>query len=277
MSVVTRTAASAARALDLGAASADTDLASVGDVDGVVVATPSASHAGVIRSVLALDVPVFVEKPLTVNVADARELVAAAGGRIFVMDKWRYHSGVARLARLVDTAAIGEVFGLRTVRSNKGNPHEDADAIWHLLPHDLSIAVEIFGDVPVPASAVAHREGGIATGLFGHLRFGDGRWMAVEVSSNAPSHMRRIEVYGSEGVAVLADSSDEFVTVIRTSRSGAQSTTALAAAGELPLLAELTAFLGHLAGGPGPRSSAQEGLRVVESISGLRQLAGLDV
>ena len=52
--------------------------------------------------------------------------------------------------------------------------------------------------------------------------------------------------------------------------------TTLYAMGELPLLAELRAFVGHLSGGPAPRSSAEEGLRVVEAIAGLRRLARFD-
>jgi hypothetical protein len=44
---------------------------------------------------------------------------------------------------------------------------------------------------------------------------------------------------------------------------------------EMPLLAELRAFLHHLQGGPAPRSSAAEGLSVVETIAALRALAGL--
>ena len=114
VSVVTRTDASAARAFELGATRVGTNMAAAGDVDGVVVSTPSATHAAIVRSVLSLGVPVFVEKPLTVDPADARELVEAAGDRIFVMDKWRCHPGVAKLGEIIRTSAIGEVSGLRT-------------------------------------------------------------------------------------------------------------------------------------------------------------------
>ncbi|MFO0702348.1 MAG: hypothetical protein U0514_00480 [Candidatus Andersenbacteria bacterium] len=46
---------------------------------------------------------------------------------------------------------------------------------------------------------------------------------------------------------------------------------------KLPFLAELEAACRHVRGGPSPKSSAAEGLRIVETIAGLRQLAGLDV
>ena len=43
--------------------------------------------------------------------------------------------------------------------------------------------------------------------------------------------------------------------------------------GELPLLAELRAFVEHLRGGPPPRSSAAEGAAMVSTIAELRALA----
>jgi hypothetical protein len=46
-------------------------------------------------------------------------------------------------------------------------------------------------------------------------------------------------------------------------------------AAELPLLKELRTFVEHVGGGPAPRSSAEEGARVVECIARLRDLAGL--
>ena len=45
--------------------------------------------------------------------------------------------------------------------------------------------------------------------------------------------------------------------------------------GELPLLAEVRTFVEHLAGGPPPRSSAAEGLAVVEALAALRRMAGV--
>jgi hypothetical protein len=43
--------------------------------------------------------------------------------------------------------------------------------------------------------------------------------------------------------------------------------------GELPLLAELRAFVGHLNGGPPPKSSALEGAEMVERIAQVIEMA----
>jgi hypothetical protein len=47
-------------------------------------------------------------------------------------------------------------------------------------------------------------------------------------------------------------------------------------ADSMPLLAEIAAFVAYVAGtGPTPKSSALEGLQVVEAISKIRTLAGV--
>jgi predicted dehydrogenase len=91
----------------------------------------------------------------------------------------------------------------------------------------------------------------------------------VEVSERAPATERRIELHCDEGVAVLGGGWDEHVLVHLTGGR----TERLEAAGELPLLAELRAFVGFVGGGPPPKSSAAEGAAMVAAIAALRALA----
>src|SRR5687767_6539437 len=119
-------------------------------VSGLVVATPASTHAAVIESLLHRNVPIFTEKPLTADRESARRLAQQAPERLFVMDKWRYHAGVEMLRDIARTEELGPVLGLRTTRVQWGNPHADVDASWVLMPHDLSIALEVFGKIPKP-------------------------------------------------------------------------------------------------------------------------------
>ena len=84
----------------------------------------------------------------------------------------------------------------------------------------------------------------------------DDAWHVVEVSERAPRVERRIELHCDDGLAVLAGGWDEHVVIqhCRTARSER-----IEAPGELPLLAELRAFVDHVAGGPPPKSSVDEG------------------
>jgi len=267
VSVVARSPESMARA-----EGADTIAGSVRElpeVDGIVIATPTTTHATVIEHALERGVPVFVEKPLTNDSAAADRLAAAAGERLFVMDKWRYHPGVELLRDLARDGSLGAVRGLFTTRIGWGNPHDDVDAAWVLAPHDLSIALEILGELPGARAAVADLSGDDVQGLVGLL--GERPWHRLEISVRSPERRREVQLVCEQGVALLADGYSEHVLV---HRDGADEPERREIAAELPLLRELRAFVEHLHGGPPPRSSAAEGALVVQRIAELRALAG---
>jgi len=97
VAVVACSAESRANAGAGGAASIVGSIGELPEVAGVVVATPISTHAAVAEEALGLGVPVFVEKPLADDPLAAERLATAAAGRLFVMDKWRYHPGVELL------------------------------------------------------------------------------------------------------------------------------------------------------------------------------------
>lgn len=245
------------------------------DVQGIVVASPTTTHAAVVRALIPRGVPLYVEKPLTDDASAARELAAALAGRLFVMHKWRYHPGIEALAGIAASGELGEVVGLRCTRIGWGNPHGDVDAIWLLAPHDISIGLEVLGHIPAPRCAVAERVGGNVTGVVALL--GDHPWLAIDVSTAAGIERREVRLIGSQGIATLADAySDRIVVTRREDHAGVtRHDDARLISTELPLLRELRAFLNHLAGGPPPRSSAAEGAAEVQAIAEMRHLAGL--
>jgi predicted dehydrogenase len=261
---------SAAAARNGGAATVTQSLDLLPEVDGLVVATTTASHADVIDAVAHRGVPIFVEKPLCADAATARRLARELEGRLFVMDKWRYHNGVLALAGLAASGELGTVVGVTTTRIGWATNHPDVDAAWILLPHDLSIALEIFGDVSPVTSVVGHVDNdGMVREMRGVCAKGSGPWHAFHVADRSPIERREVTVSGTEASATMTGGYADRILV-----RGAMGARDVAFASNMPLLDELAAFVEHLRGGPAVRSSATEAARAVEVIDAARSALG---
>jgi predicted dehydrogenase len=267
--VVTHTEESRARAEDGGASVVVTVIGDLPKVDGVVAATPTSSHFAVVTEVLGLGVPVFVEKPLCQDADEADRAAKLGGERLFVMDKWRYHPGIEALRDIATSGELGPVVGLRCTRVGWGRVHDDVDSVLVLAPHDISIGLEVLGHIPEPRSAVAERNG---NGLIAIL--GEAPWLVIEVSTSTVERRRETRLICEGGVAIVDNSWSDQLTIARMGSSPNEpQITKRAISNELPLFRELRCFVEHLAGGPPPRSSAQEGATNVRAIAKLRQIA----
>lgn len=274
VSVVARSQESKQRAHQVGATEIVSSIDELPSIDGAVVAVLTVEHASVIEQLLPLNIPVFVEKTLTSDLQSAQRLVNLASDRIFVMDKWRYHPGVEMLADIARTEELGPVIGLQTKRIGWGNPHSDLDGVWILTPHDLSIALEILGEIPPPHSAIGECIDGESCSLTGIL--GTTPWFKCEISTRSPKRVREVCLHCRDGIACLEDGYSNHVQIVRGSIDRPPEIEARAISSEMPLLRELQAFISYLEGGPAPRSSAREGLQVIETLTQLCQMAGIE-
>ncbi len=241
-------------------------------VDGFVVAVNTKDHVAMVEHLLPCGKPVFVEKPLTDKVEDARRLALRANGLVFVMDKWRYHAGVQKMAELLRTGDVGNVVGIHTRRIQRAW-HHDCDEPWTLLPHDMAIVEELLGDVP-PLQSVAHDR--VADTTYGVMaRFGTQPWVVMECSGRSHITTREVSVFCDGGIIVLAGGYAESVLVYRDAgRRLAPEPEHIQCPGEWPLLAELREFVGYLRGGQQPRADIHSALRHVEVIDAIMRWPG---
>jgi predicted dehydrogenase len=268
--VVARSPASVANAAAGGASSVHPTVAGLScgavTLEGIIVATTAGQHHPVVMEVLRTFGPalsIFCEKPLATSVKDAEE-IAETAQRLFVMDKWRYHPAIRRMAIARETGEFGVLVGLRARRIQPGNPHPDVSPLWTYLPHDLSIALEVLGNLPPVTRAVSDH--GDET-VFAFL--GDRPWVEIECSTRALWKSREVDAHFERGVLSMTD---PLAPTLRLQLHDGPAQD-IPVPGEMPLLAELRAFVRHLRGGPAPRSTATDGVRVVRAIQDVLSLA----
>jgi predicted dehydrogenase len=94
-------------------------------LDGIVIATPSALHAGQSIAALQQGIAVFCQKPLARNGAEAATVVAAAekADRLLGVDfSYRFTRGMQAIRQLVLSGELGHVFAVEAVFHNAYGP-----------------------------------------------------------------------------------------------------------------------------------------------------------
>jgi UDP-N-acetylglucosamine 3-dehydrogenase len=248
-------------------------------VDAVDVVTPADSHRAIAETALAAGRHCFVEKPLTVSVADGRAVATAAraAGRVVQVGHiFRFHPVTATLRAVLGSGRLGAVryatgrfSGFKRPRTDVGVTHTDAIHYFDLFAYllgceatrvtslqrdflgrgldDMSLTTVTYGDVPVSVETNyfvpgTHREC-VIVGERGALiaDFGEG-----SVLLHAGEHRRR----GSAWEAVDAGKEE------------------LPVQGHEPLRLELAAFLDACRGSgenPVPAEVGVHALEVVEA------------
>lgn len=244
-------------------------------LDGVVLATPTLRHTQDGLEALDLAIPVYIEKPLTTDPAQARRLLAAGRGRLFALEKWRYHPAIEGLRVVARSGDLGRIEGIRTFRQYDVAPTHDVDPVWILAPHELSIVRHILGSVPSPTSATGEwrSQSGpvpVMAGMSARLD-GTKRWAELVISGAAGRYERRVEVVCSSGIALF---DQQRPTHLKIKPDDTDLERLVVVESALPTTRQMRAVVEHVRGGPPPLSSGIEGVESVEVIAALRQLAG---
>ncbi|HUI06874.1 MAG TPA: Gfo/Idh/MocA family oxidoreductase [Verrucomicrobiae bacterium] len=180
------------------------------EVDAVAIATPVSTHFALAKQALEAGKHVLVEKPLTLRVDHAEELVALASqkGLVLQVDHiFVYSPPVVKMKEIVDSGKLGKLFFIDSVRINLGLFQHDVNVVWDLAPHDLSIADYLLGRLPRSLSAFGSVHAGqdIEDVAYLNLDFGDGLIANFHVNWLSPVKVRHIIVGGSEQSLIYND------------------------------------------------------------------------
>ncbi|MBK9034481.1 MAG: Gfo/Idh/MocA family oxidoreductase [Myxococcales bacterium] len=266
------------------------DVLAAPDVDAVVVATPSSTHAALAQRALASGRHVLVEKPMALSVEDAlavERAAATAGTVLLVGHLMLYHPVVERLRELIDGGELGDLYYLSSTRVNLGRLRSDENALWSLGPHDLSMIDYL---VRAPITSVTARgqsflQPGIHDVVFVTLGFeprpGAPSLAHVHVSWLNPRKERRLVVVGSKKMVEFDDVAPdklhiydrgydrppEFASFAEylTLRNGDVTIPQVPMAE--PLVAEVRHFIACILDGETPRTDAASGVRVVRTLA----------
>ncbi|MEP7221512.1 MAG: Gfo/Idh/MocA family oxidoreductase [Novosphingobium sp.] len=181
-------------AAEAGVAHAPDVAAALGDVEAVVIASPTTTHDHYVRLVADHVRNIFVEKPITDRLETSialRDLVNERGLHMQVGLIERFNPAVVQMKRLLDRSE--QVVSVDFVRTNKLSSRiTDVDVVTDLMIHDIDLALHLNGPVKhIAAHGVA--EGPMIDYAAALLTHTNGRFSHIQGSRITDKKMRRIQ------------------------------------------------------------------------------------
>ncbi|MDX1571097.1 MAG: Gfo/Idh/MocA family oxidoreductase [Xanthomonadales bacterium] len=220
MAVASRTPGKAAAFAEEHAAEAAEDyetLVADSRIDVVYVATTHNFHAENARLALSHDKHVVIEKPITVNAREARELAELARARgLFLMEAmWtRFLPSIRAMKAALKEGAIGEVLHLQAAfggfvpdhyRNRLSSPELAGGVTLDMGCYPISFACHLLDALPSEVQSMARMsETGVDELAIYQFRFPDGRTAAITASYDLKLQSEAA-IYGTRGFIEFPD------------------------------------------------------------------------
>jgi predicted dehydrogenase len=238
-------------------------------LDGIILATPPATHLEMALAAVAHGLPVLVEKPMTLSVEDACTLVdrARRAGVLVMVGHTHLYSAAFRTLKSCG-ARLGELLHTRSGGGNWGPFRPETPVLWDWGPHDVAMCLELFSATPTGVEArrvaVEKSEEGTGEAIEIALDFGTGRRAQIRVGNLERTKQRYFEATFARGTLVYDDLVDQKL-VYRAERGAA--TEAVPLDGSMPLTNEVSEFCRLIASAQRADRSLDLGLRVVQVLA----------
>lgn len=179
-------------------------------VQAVALATPAETHAELAIRAMRKGKDVFVEKPMSLTLEDARKMSEMAQDEeriLMVGHLLEYHPAVLKLRELIDSGELGKVNYIYSNRLNFGKVRTEENALWSFAPHDVAVIIRLMGETPIEVSATggSYITRGLADSTVSNLRFANESRAHIFVSWLHPFKEQRLVIVGDRKMAIFND------------------------------------------------------------------------
>jgi len=241
-------------------------------IDILTVASPAHTHAAVALAALAAGKPVYVEKPIATDKADADRIIEAAAQADLVLACGFQERVVSRAMGLLNVPERPTF--LEAVRRGPWSPRNtDVSCVLDLMVHDIDLAITLN-----PAEALAVRaEGRTTQGPFldevrCEVCLDGGATFKLEASRIAEARERRMRIVYPSGEVEI-----DFITRAfrNTTPFALDQAFTETPAGRDPLGASVAAFIAAVRGeAPRPSVTGEEAERALALALAIEEAAG---
>jgi predicted dehydrogenase len=240
------------------------------DLDGVVIATPPATHLEIALQAIGKGLAVLIEKPLCLDADEALRFAETAqlSNTVIMLDHtYLFHPAYRRLKQL--TAARGGVDAMVSEAGNWGPFRSDTPVLWDWGAHDVAMAIDLAGAAPrsVAARQTEQRELDEGTGESFALTFEFAAMTAeISISNMRGRRVRKLEAHTGSEHWTFDDTSEEPLTGPVGDTIPCDRT--------LPLAQAVIDFADAIRAGEPRRDSLKLGVAVTETLAACDDILG---
>lgn len=190
-----------------------TDITAVDNgIDTVVIVTPLATHFELAKTALKNGKHLFIEKPIAPTSSETLELVELAkknNVHFMVGHVFLYNAGIRFVKEQIVSGELGKILYIHGQRTNLGPVRPDANALWDLAAHDVSIFNYWLDAVPESSTAngSALLNPAVEDIVNATFNYPDNIKCNILASWLHPSKVRQITVVGDKKMLIWDDMS----------------------------------------------------------------------
>ncbi|RKY00191.1 MAG: oxidoreductase [Spirochaetes bacterium] len=251
------------------------------EIKGVVIATPAESHYPLAYEALLADKHCFVEKPLSLDLEQAKTLTRLAKEKkrvLMVGHILEYHPAIIKLKEIIYNGELGKINYIYSNRLNLGTVRTEENILWSFAPHDISVILDLLGEIPTHVTAVGgnYLDHHIADVTISTLSFKNGTKAHIFVSWLHPYKEQKLVVIGDRKMAVFDDVSPDKKLKIydckidwigRLPTPSRKEEIVVEIDKVEPLWAEVVHFLECIKEGKTPKTDGEDGVQVLSILN----------
>jgi len=187
------------------------------DISAAVVVTPAPTHYDISMSLLEAGKDVFIEKPMTLRVLHAEDLVETADrlGKVLMVGHLLLHQPAIQWLRdALTSGTIGKLHSIHQHRVGLGRARSAENVLWSLGVHDVAVVLYLVGKSPTAVNISGHRvlQTDVEDDVYLHMNFPDGIQTHLHCSWLWPTKDRGMVIVGNDAMLEYNEA-DQVVTL----------------------------------------------------------------
>ncbi len=181
------------------------------EITAVCIALPAELHYEYAKKSLLANKDVYVEKPITLNIKEAEELIniSKENNKILMVGHLlHYHPYIKKIKEMISENKIGKIKNIVANRLNLGIFRTQENVLWSFAPHDISVLLSLCNN-KLPDKVICNGQSHITKDIHditnSILKYNDGKYININVNWLNPYKEQKMTIIGEKGMILFDD------------------------------------------------------------------------